>query len=360
MVSHTTTGEWQSFEGRMRRRRAERLILRAEAAAEAGCLDDARQCLAEARALDPRMPALAAVEDKIEKVETSSAMPDVEPAGRSRGRFAAAAVVAVAASIAVAAAFVLTRSEGAGDPVIAAAPLSASIPVPAVPSPEPLPSPVERFAAETAAAPAANLLPAVAEPQPPERPAEEIAPAPIPRTQLIPIAPAISDAIRQEVSAVATRTSALPDVPTVGALKLPVAADPAPPALKLPVAADPAPPAAAPAPAPSQEPAVRSVLDRYASAYSALDVDAAQRVWPGVNRGALARAFDSLESQHVSFNDCRIDVAGGTASALCSGTTSWSPKVGGGGSRTETRNWTFELARGNAGWEIVSARVQNR
>lgn len=347
MVSHTTTGEWQSFEGRMRRRRAERLILRAEAAAEAGCLDDARQCLAEARALDSRTPALAALEEKLQKLENLSATPDAAPARRTRGRLAAAALVAAAASVAVAAAFVLPRSQAASDPVIAAAPLSVSMPVPAVPSPEPLPPPVERFASETAAAPAANPLPAVAEPQPPERPAEEIAPAPIPRTQLTPIAPAIADAIRQEVSAVASRTPAFPDVPTVGALKPPAAADPVPPA-------------AAPAPVPSQEPAVRSVLDRYASAYSALDVDAAQQVWPGVNRGALARAFDGLESQHVSFDDCRIDVAGTSATALCSGTTSWSPKVGGGGSRTETRNWTFELARGNAGWEIVSARVQNR
>lgn len=105
---------------------------------------------------------------------------------------------------------------------------------------------------------------------------------------------------------------------------------------------------------------MRSTLERYAAAYSSLDVDAAQRVWPGVNRGALARAFDSLSSQQVSLGDCRIDVIGASATARCSGTTSWSPKVGDGGNRNEPRTWTFELARGTAGWEIVSARVQNR
>lgn len=119
-------------------------------------------------------------------------------------------------------------------------------------------------------------------------------------------------------------------------------------------------PAPAPAPPPSQEPGVRAVLDRYASAFSSLDVEAAQRVWPGVNRGALARAFESLETQHVSLGDCRIDIGGQTATAQCAGTMSWSPKVGDGGTRTESRSWTFELTRGSQGWEIVSARVQNR
>ena len=41
MSSHTATGEWQSFEVRMRRRRVERLLIRADAATEAGCVEDA-------------------------------------------------------------------------------------------------------------------------------------------------------------------------------------------------------------------------------------------------------------------------------------------------------------------------------
>jgi hypothetical protein len=130
--------------------------------------------------------------------------------------------------------------------------------------------------------------------------------------------------------------------------------------LDLPAAA-PAPVPTAPAPAESaQEPAVRSVLNRYASAYSALDADAAQRVWPGVNRTALSRAFDGLASQQISLSDCRIDVAGTSARATCSGTATWAPKIGGGGSQSEARSWSFELARAGSGWEIVSARVQNR
>lgn len=104
---------------------------------------------------------------------------------------------------------------------------------------------------------------------------------------------------------------------------------------------------------------MRTVLGRYASAYNALDVDAATRVWPGVNRGALARAFDGLASQQVSLGDCRIDVAGAKAQARCAGRATWTPKIGS-GTRTESRSWTFELARAGNDWQIVSARVQNR
>jgi hypothetical protein len=105
---------------------------------------------------------------------------------------------------------------------------------------------------------------------------------------------------------------------------------------------------------------VRRVLNRYASAYSELDANAAQRVWPGVNRAALSRAFDALASQRVSLGDCKVQVAAATAQARCAGSATWSPKVGNAAPRTEQRNWTFELARAGNGWQIVSARVQNK
>src|SRR5829696_4880435 len=112
MVSHTTTGEWQSFEGRMRRRRAERLVRRAEAAADAGFLDDARQCLSEARALAPRLPALEGLEEKL-----SASSPDATHRPR-RGRVAAAAVLAVAATAVVAGSIAVSRSSPAINPVV--------------------------------------------------------------------------------------------------------------------------------------------------------------------------------------------------------------------------------------------------
>jgi len=66
MASHTATGEWKSFEIRMRRRRAERLVLRADVAAEAGCFDEARASLDEARALWPYAPRLAEVQQRVD------------------------------------------------------------------------------------------------------------------------------------------------------------------------------------------------------------------------------------------------------------------------------------------------------
>lgn len=109
---------------------------------------------------------------------------------------------------------------------------------------------------------------------------------------------------------------------------------------------------------PSDDAAVRGILDRYAEAYSRLDASAAQEVWPAVNRSALSRAFDGLASQQVSLERCDVDVHGITARAICAGSATWAPKIGNGNSRTEPRNWTFQLAKAGTDWQIVSARVQ--
>src|SRR4029078_10780277 len=81
MVSHTATGEWQSFEGRMRRRRAERLALRADVGADAGCIDEAREALAEARRLAPTLPDLDRIEHKLDR--SVELPPDLPPEGGS-------------------------------------------------------------------------------------------------------------------------------------------------------------------------------------------------------------------------------------------------------------------------------------
>jgi len=74
---------------------------------------------------------------------------------------------------------------------------------------------------------------------------------------------------------------------------------------------------------------------------------------------ALARAFDGLETQAVRLGECRIDVTGNKASARCAGSATWSPKVGS-GTHTESRDWTFDLVRVGANWQILNARAQNR
>ncbi|MCA1560527.1 MAG: helix-turn-helix domain-containing protein [Acidobacteria bacterium] len=108
--------------------------------------------------------------------------------------------------------------------------------------------------------------------------------------------------------------------------------------------------------APSVDPrtAVRAALQRYEAAYSDLDARAARAVWPAVDERALARAFDGLASQRVSLEECDVVVNGSRARATCSGRAAWIPKVGG-GERTASRRWAFELKSADGGWQIVRA-----
>jgi hypothetical protein len=150
-------------------------------------------------------------------------------------------------------------------------------------------------------------------------------------------------------------------IPVIGDVVAVAVAIEALPASRVPSPSLPAPaPPVPPARTPPTDAAVRTALDRYAAAYSALDADAAERVWPRVNRAALTRAFEGLLSQRISLGDCRIDVGGATARASCAGSATWTPKIGGGAPHTEARLWMFDLARAGADWQIVNARVQNR
>ncbi|HTM05580.1 MAG TPA: hypothetical protein VL173_18855 [Vicinamibacterales bacterium] len=103
---------------------------------------------------------------------------------------------------------------------------------------------------------------------------------------------------------------------------------------------------------------VAQVLNRYARAYGDLDPRAASAVWPTVDERALSRAFASLESQDVSFDNCTIDVNGATASALCHGRTSYVGKVGNRQLHTEPRQWRFELKLQGDDWKIARADVR--
>jgi hypothetical protein len=102
---------------------------------------------------------------------------------------------------------------------------------------------------------------------------------------------------------------------------------------------------------------VRAVLSGYERAYSQLDAAAAARLYPAVDRKALSRAFRTLNSQQILFDDCRIEVAQSTAQATCAGTASWIPKVGG-GSRGQARRWQFDLRQVSGDWQIGAVKVQ--
>ena len=106
---------------------------------------------------------------------------------------------------------------------------------------------------------------------------------------------------------------------------------------------------------------VEEVLRRYARAYGQLDAGAARAVWPTVDERALARAFQNLSSQKVTFSACDIDIRGVTANASCRGEASYAPKVGNREPRTDAFTWRFELRRDGDAWKIegVDARRQS-
>ena len=104
--------------------------------------------------------------------------------------------------------------------------------------------------------------------------------------------------------------------------------------------------------------AIESVLSRYRTAFNELDAGAASAVWPSVNEKNLARAFESLADQRVSFDNCRIEVTASLAEAACNGSARYVPKVGSRTPKAESRQWNFSLRKGGTGWLIdrVDAR----
>jgi len=102
---------------------------------------------------------------------------------------------------------------------------------------------------------------------------------------------------------------------------------------------------------------VEETLGRYRRAYNRLDAQSAQAVYPGVNAPALARAFDGLESQSLQFDECDIDVRGGSANVTCRGTSRYVTKIGSRDPHVEPRTWDFTLRKDQGAWKIENARA---
>ena len=121
------------------------------------------------------------------------------------------------------------------------------------------------------------------------------------------------------------------NAPPAPALDLPVQALSVPAVKTAPAAVDPSSGSVAPVTLPSPAPAahtaapapaaparraeadataVRGVLEGYASAYSALDAEATQRLWPGVDLRGLRRAFEQLSAQTVHVRPMRREAGG--------------------------------------------------
>ena len=103
---------------------------------------------------------------------------------------------------------------------------------------------------------------------------------------------------------------------------------------------------------------VKQTLQLYRTAYEELDARSAQTVWPAVNQAALARAFDGLASQALTFDMCDVRVRGESATAMCQGSARYVPKIGSREPRVEPRVWTFTLQKNRGDWKIDSARAE--
>ena len=81
-------------------------------------------------------------------------------------------------------------------------------------------------------------------------------------------------------------------------------------------------------------------------------------MWPAVNEAALARAFEGLESQALTFDACYVKASGDAATATCQGSARYVPKIGSREPRVEPRVWNFTLRKNGGDWKIDSARAE--
>jgi hypothetical protein len=332
------------FEERARRRRVDRRLDAARAALAQQRLTAAAAALDEVIDLDPRLPELGELTAQFDDLRRAIAAP-------RRGRWVVAA--SVFAATLLGATWVHDTASIASRPMVAATVLPAS-PLPHLALPaaaEPVGTSGEED--HERAEPASPILGVLSDPAPEPARIRPVAPESQPLVLRAPSAPVESPPPVAEVPR--PLSEAAPIAPPVA---------PAPPAVlpPAPPAPAPAPPAASPAP-PARESVddtalVNEALRRYRAAYDRLDAQSARAVWPAVNEAALARAFDGLQSQTLTFDACDVRLYSGTATATCRGTARYVPRFGSREPRVESRVWAFTLRRAGSGWTIDSARVE--
>ena len=183
--------------------------------------------------------------------------------------------------------------------------------------------------------------------------------------RVIPVTPRSIPATLSGIPASVPVRTAAPAIAATAPLSLPTPLSQLPPAAAPPPSVTPAPSitagppvsATTPTRSPGDQQLVEEALQRYRGAYGRLNVQSAEAVYPSVNRVALARAFDSLESQSLTFDSCDIEIRGTLARAICHGTTHYVPKIGSRYPRTEPLVWSFELRKSNGDWTIDYAKA---
>ena len=98
--------------------------------------------------------------------------------------------------------------------------------------------------------------------------------------------------------------------------------------------------------------AVRQALMSYKNAYDRLDAAGAAEIWPTVDRLALSRAFDGLQSQTLDFQSCSVTVTGTRATAECRGSLAFVRKAGDALPLTVEHQWVFTMRKQERDWRI--------
>jgi hypothetical protein len=364
--------DFAHFEARAKRRRVDRRIEAARAAIGRGKLHEAASVIDEIITLDPNLPELTVLTAEFDELRKSTDVPRRGPWLMAAAVFAVVVLGAswlhesgalVSYPVKVDVALVAPPGRALMEPVFPEPPVGvatagvtepvADTAVPDLTATAPAPARTPDLTA-TAPAPArrvrADALPAVSRavrPAEPEPIVPAVPPLPPPSASAVTTA-ALSEPLRP-------MAAAAPPPPTA-----PLPTPPPPPVSRTAMPA--ALPASAPAPdvtppGPDEEGRVKQALQRYRHAYEGLDAQSAHDVWPAVDQASLARAFEGLASQTITFDECDVSVHGGIASATCRGTTRYVPKIGSREPRVEPRIWNFALKKDGADWKIDSARA---
>jgi hypothetical protein len=262
----------------------------------------------------------------------NSARVDAERAARSRMPSWLWVGASIAAGVVLGTSYArLTRPVSVTDAPLSAAAVSPPLvaPVAAVPPPSPVSADVLPTVLPPARLPVADAIP---------RPA---APDLVSRAALIDTG--VSS--KEEPIVVRLLPDARPVVPA--AIEAVPVATPGEPAL----AALDAPNTSAIEPATGQF-EIQRLLDAYEASYDRLDAVSAAMLWPGVDTGALSRAFSTLASQNVAFDHCAVDVLGGHATATCNGSVEYVRRVGDAAPQSRPLAWTFEFDHRAGRWLI--------
>lgn len=105
---------------------------------------------------------------------------------------------------------------------------------------------------------------------------------------------------------------------------------------------------------PRAAPAVLGAIERYTVAYNRLDARATAAVWPSANAAVLAKTFNGLREQRLTLSSCTTAVNGTRATASCSGTRRYRPRVGDHSTRIQQGRWRFDLRQAAGTWVIAS------